>query len=269
MDEHIAAYLEEHVPLGISKEAGDIAKRVSYRQAQGPSVFEERLFALSVVPPATGTTLLHEELPPVPLTSAPDCGPASRAHLLLALEPQAGRWVTEFKDYLLHDTLSEEDAEVERVAWQATAYCLQDDELYRKRPNNVSLRCISEEQGCELLADIHGGDCGHHSLSRTLMAGGYRYLYVTIDKFTKWEEVEPMRTIPAGSAVKFIRGLICYTSVEHPQTNGQAEHANAEVLRGLNTKSFKKKREACGKGRLDELQSVMWSIRTTTNEAHR
>ena len=37
---------------------------------------------------------------------------------------------------------------------------------------------------------------------------GYRYLYVAIDKFKKWVEVEAVRTIPAGSAVKFIKGLV-------------------------------------------------------------
>ena len=36
---------------------------------------------------------------------------------------------------------------------------------------------------------------------------GYRYLYIAIDKFTKWAEVEAVRTIPAGSVVKFIKGL--------------------------------------------------------------
>jgi hypothetical protein len=39
--------------------------------------------------------------------------------------------------------------------------------------------------------------------------GGYRYLYITIDKFTKWAEVEPVCTIPARSAVKFIHWLVC------------------------------------------------------------
>jgi hypothetical protein len=39
--------------------------------------------------------------------------------------------------------------------------------------------------------------------------GGYLYLYVAINKFTKWAEVEPVRTIPAKSAVQFIRGLVC------------------------------------------------------------
>ena len=38
--------------------------------------------------------------------------------------------------------------------------------------------------------------------------GGYRHLYVAIDKFTKWAEVEAVRTIPAGPAVKFIKGLV-------------------------------------------------------------
>ena len=114
--------------------------------------------------------------------------------------------------------------------------------------------------------------------------GGYRYLYVAIDKFTKWAEVEPVRTTPAGSAVQFIKGLvgcfgvpnciitdngsqlmsnhfktycanlgtqIWYASVAHPRSNDQPERANAEVLRGLKARTFKKKLEACGRGWLD------------------
>ena len=52
----------------------------------------------------------------------------------------------------------------------------------------------------------------------------------------------------------------------HPRSNGQAERANAEVLRGLKTRTFKKKLEAYGKGWYDELQSVLWSIRTTATK---
>jgi transposase InsO family protein len=129
--------------------------------------------------------------------------------------------------------------------------------------------------------------------------GGYRYLYVAIDKFTKWVEVEPVCTIPARSVVKFIRGLvcrfgvpnriitdngsqftsglfreycalagikICFASVDYPRSNGQAERANAEVLKGLKTRSFNAKLEACGKKWLDNLQSVLWSIRTTATK---
>ena len=70
--------------------------------------------------------------------------------------------------------MPKEDSEAEHVTQQATAYCIQDGELYRRCPNGVSLRCISEEQGRELLADIHGGDCGHHSSSRTLAGKVFR-----------------------------------------------------------------------------------------------
>ena len=39
-----------------------------------------------------------------------------------------------------------------------------------------------------------------------------------------------------------------------------------EVLRGLITRTFKKKLEACGRGWHDELQSMLWSICTTATK---
>jgi transposase InsO family protein len=108
-----------------------------------------------------------------------------------------------------------------------------------------------------------------------------------------------MCTLPARSTVKFIRGLvcrfgvpnriitdngsqftsglfreycasasikICFASIAYPQSNGQAERANTEVLKGLKTKSFNAKLEACSKKWLDNLQSILWSIRTTASK---
>jgi transposase InsO family protein len=129
--------------------------------------------------------------------------------------------------------------------------------------------------------------------------GGYRYLYVIINKFTKWVEVDPVCTIPSRSTVKFIHGLvccfgvpnriitnnssqftsglfreycasagikICFALVAYPRSNGQAKCANAEVLKGLKTRSFNAKLEACGKKWLDNLQSILWSIQTTATK---
>ena len=73
----------------------------------------------------------------------------------------------------MQGALPEKEEDAERVARQATTYCIQDGELYRKRPNYVSLRCISREQGNELLADIHGGYYGHHSSSRSLVSKAF------------------------------------------------------------------------------------------------
>ncbi|XP_073358113.1 uncharacterized protein [Aegilops tauschii subsp. strangulata] len=218
-----------HVSRGTNKEADDIAKRAFRHQPQEPGVFEERLFKPSAAPPAAGTASPQEELPllrdphrlsrssppPAPLSGTPARGPTSGARLLLALEPQEGCWSEEFKAYLLRGVLPEKEEEAERVARQATA-----------------------EQGCKLLADIHGGDCGHHSSSRTLVGKAFR------------------------SGFYWPTALNDATEL----SNGQAERANAKVLRGLKARTFKKKLEACGRGWLDEFQSVLWSIRTTATK---
>ena len=39
--------------------------------------------------------------------------------------------------------------------------------------------------------------------------GAFEYLYVAIDKFTKWPEVETVRKVTAQSTVKFFKGLVC------------------------------------------------------------
>ena len=137
-------------------------------------MFEERLFKPSAVPHVTTPAPPQEDLPQTLETGAPACDHPSGARLLLALEPEEGCWTQEFKAYLLQGTLPEKEEDAERVARPATAYCIKDGELYRKRPNDVSLQCISREQGLELLEDIHGGDCRHHSSSRTPVGKAFR-----------------------------------------------------------------------------------------------
>jgi transposase InsO family protein len=146
-------------------------------------------------------------------------------------------------------------------------------DLYRRGANSVLMRFITREEGCELLAEVHGGECENHASSRTLVGkafqhrfywptalqdavelvktckacqfhtkqihmpaqmlqmilpswpftvwgldivgpfphavGGYRFLYVTIDKFTKWSEATLVVKINKQSTVKFIKSIIC------------------------------------------------------------
>ncbi|XP_020163986.2 uncharacterized protein [Aegilops tauschii subsp. strangulata] len=119
----------QHVPRGTKKEADDIAKRASRRLPQEHDVFEERLFKPSAAPPSAEPASPQEELPQPPASGAPTCGPTSGARLLLALEPQEGCWTEESKAYLVQGTLPEKEEDAERVARQATAYCIQDSEL--------------------------------------------------------------------------------------------------------------------------------------------
>jgi transposase InsO family protein len=101
--------------------------------------------------------------------------------------------------------------------------------------------------------------------------GGFRFLYVAIDKFTKWPKATLVVKINKQSAMKFIKSIICtfevpnriitdnrsqftsgafqgycedldiqicYASVAHPESNGQVEHANAEIFKGLKTRTY-------------------------------
>ena len=55
---------------------------------------------------------------------------------------------------------------------------------------------------------------------------------------------------------------MAFASVTHPQSNGQAEAANKQILNGL-----KKKLEDCKGGWVDMLPEVLWANRTTEKEA--
>src|SRR4051794_9796594 len=150
-------------------------------------------------------------------------------------------------------------------------YQFVDSTLYRRGRNGAKLKCIHREDGQKLLAEIHGGICGHHIGARALAGkafrqgffrptalqdataqvtkceacqfhskkihqpaqalqtiplswpfsvwgldilgpfprsiGGFEYLFIAIDKFTKWPEVEPVRKVTAQSAIKFFRSI--------------------------------------------------------------
>jgi len=126
--------------------------------------------------------------------------------------------------------------------------------------------------------------------------GQVKFLIVAADYFTKWIEAKPLTTITAQQVQQFVwKDIICrydvphtiitdndrqfidkelakfYTglgikhitsSVEHPQTNGQAEAANKVILVEL------RKRLDIAKGRWpEELIEVLWAYKCTPQSA--
>jgi transposase InsO family protein len=127
------------------------------------------------------------------------------------------------------------------------------------------------------------------------VVGWYQFLYVAINKFTKWPEATPVVKINKQSAVKFIKSIICrfgvpnriitdnesqftsgafqgycedlgmwicYASPAHPESNGQVERANAEILKGLKTCTYDGLKKH-GKKWIDELSCALWGNRTS------
>nr|KYP58883.1 Retrovirus-related Pol polyprotein from transposon opus [Cajanus cajan] len=123
-----------------------------------------------------------------------------------------------------------------------------------------------------------------------------KFLIVAVDYFSKWIEAEPVATISAERVRTFLwKNIICrygipqvlvsdngtqftservqsfckeigiwmmFTSVEHPQSNGQAESANNVILSGI-----KKRVENSGLSWVDELPRVLWSYHTTIHSS--
>jgi hypothetical protein len=84
-------------------------------------------------------------------------------------------WISEIRDYLKDNFLPEDQASAERIVRLAKRYAVVEGDLYRRGANGILMRCITQKEGCDLLTEIHGGECGSHSSSRTLVGKAFRH----------------------------------------------------------------------------------------------
>ena len=129
--------------------------------------------------------------------------------------------------------------------------------------------------------------------------GGYRFLIVAIDTFTKWVEVKPVGWITKENTIKFLWSIVLHfgvphqilsddgtqftnkkfenfcerhaikhyrSSVYHPMTNGQVDLVNGIILQGIKTCIFDRL-SSYDKKWVEELPTVLWAVRTTANRA--
>jgi hypothetical protein len=52
---------------------------------------------------------------------------------------------------------------------------LVEGDLYRCGANGVLMRCITREDGCELLTEIYGGECDNHASSHMLVGKAFQH----------------------------------------------------------------------------------------------
>jgi hypothetical protein len=126
----------------------------------------------------------------------------------------------DIRDYLKEKFLPDDDATAERIARQSKRYAMVDGDLYRRGTDEVYLRCISREEGGGLLADIHEGECGSHSSSRTLVGKVFRHGFY-------W----PIALHVAAELVRHCRASQFHA--KHIHQLAQALHSLVMVVRGL------------------------------------
>jgi hypothetical protein len=102
-------------------------------------------------------------------------GPAN----LLAPQPvaQSGpdAWISKIRNYLKENILPEDHVSAERIVRLAKRYTVVEGDLYHRGANDILMRCITQEEGRELLTEIHGDECRSHSSSRTLVGKAFWY----------------------------------------------------------------------------------------------
>eukprot|EP00267_Zea_mays_P044964 XP_020397193.1 uncharacterized protein LOC109941111 [Zea mays] len=92
--------------------------------------------------------------------------------------------------------------------------------------------------------------------------GGYRFLFVAIDKFTK---------CPVATYMEYCEGIgtqLCFASLTHPRSNEQVESANVEILTGLKTHTYDCLKKH-GASWVNELPCVLWGNWTIPTRATR
>jgi hypothetical protein len=82
-------------------------------------------------------------------------------------------WITEIQTYLKDNILPNDMASADWIACLAKRYTLVEGDLYRCGANGILMRCITREEDCELLTEVHRGECGNHASSRTFVGKAF------------------------------------------------------------------------------------------------
>jgi hypothetical protein len=75
---------------------------------------------------------------------------------------------------MVNKTLPEDTVEAKRIIRRSNAFVVLQGKLYKKSITDVLQRCVTPEEGQEILRDIQAGVCGHHASSRAIPAKAFR-----------------------------------------------------------------------------------------------
>jgi ribonuclease HI len=168
----------QHVPREGNSAADALSVSASTQASVPEGVFQRRLLKPSAQPADLGEggptsisklavlTAPHLWSPPRVVCSLG--GPEDLREPSPNSQEGPDAWISKIQDYLKDNFLPEDQASAERIVRMAKRYAVIEGDLYRRGANGILMRCITQEEGHDLLAEIYGGECGSHSSSRTL-----------------------------------------------------------------------------------------------------
>nr|XP_025638006.1 uncharacterized protein LOC112733303 [Arachis hypogaea] len=157
-------------------------------------------------------------------------------------------WRTPFLEYIITGAIPKDELRPQHFKRKASLYTSIEGKLYRRGFSQPLLKCLGKDEAKEVMNEVHEGVCGNHIGGEIIFDNGRQF---TDNKL--------------GSFLKNFNIKHHFSSVEHPQTNGQAEAANRVILQAI------KKKLNNAKGEWAELiPEILWgyntTIQTTTGE---
>ena len=81
----------------------------------------------------------------------------------------ADTWMTPIVSFLQDGHLPQNTEEARKIKKRAARFTILNDVLYKRGFSMPYLKCVDEEEAKYLLEEVHGGICGDHAGSRSLV----------------------------------------------------------------------------------------------------
>ncbi|XP_077249538.1 uncharacterized protein LOC143889247 [Tasmannia lanceolata] len=182
-------------------------------------------------------------------------------------------WMNEIIDYLRTGKLPEAKKEALKVIQRAARFFLDGESLYKRSYTIPYLKCLRPSNTAYTLQETHEGICGEHlggkALAIKLLLRGLYWPTLRQDALDLVKRfgiprvliTDNGRQFDCRNFQKFYSDLKIeqrFTSMSHPQTNGQTKVTNRILLQGIK----KRLDEKAGRW-ADELYPVLWAYHTT------
>jgi hypothetical protein len=160
-----------HVSRASNEEADNLANIRSQCLPIPPGVFWEEIIERSIKNSKILTTGEPSQHP----TTGSGAGKPGTGNIVELEEVMMVEktWMQPYLAYMIKKIVPEETVEAKRIIRRSKAFIMLQGKLYKKSITSVLQRCITPQEGQDILKDIHARVCGHHASNRGIAAKAF------------------------------------------------------------------------------------------------
>ena len=168
----MAAYRRE-VDIVAGHFKGYQVDHIDWRKNEAPDALSRLGSQHKPVPPNVFLDVLHNPSVKIPIEEELAI-PDPEAQLVAALHVIPD-WIVPYLAYMNRGELPDDETLAQQIIQRSKSMTIINGELHRYSVTGAIQRCVSPQEGCEILREIHEGDCGHHASSKSLVAKAFHH----------------------------------------------------------------------------------------------